>query len=142
MTSSSGCRRAETAEAEIPVAVVGGGVVGVAVARALAQGGVAALVLEAEDELARAASGTNFRHAPHGLRFGAWRAGDVLMRRSATARCLPRRRRRAGPALRRDPLPAQSARVSAVAAVAATARANGVEATLRDDGALELPGEG
>ena len=32
--------------------------------------------------------------------------------------------------------------VSAVAAVAATARANGVEATLRDDGALELPGEG
>jgi glycine/D-amino acid oxidase-like deaminating enzyme len=41
------------------VAVVGGGVVGAAVAYALARRGVAAMVLEAEDDLALGASGTN-----------------------------------------------------------------------------------
>ena len=41
------------------VAIVGGGVVGCAVAYALARRGVAATLLEAEGALALAASGTN-----------------------------------------------------------------------------------
>ena len=41
------------------VAIVGGGVVGVAVAYALARRGVGTVVLEAQDDLALAASGTN-----------------------------------------------------------------------------------
>jgi glycerol-3-phosphate dehydrogenase len=44
---------------DAPVAIVGGGVVGAAVAHALARRGVVAILLEAEDELALGASGTN-----------------------------------------------------------------------------------
>src|SRR4051794_17386723 len=44
---------------DAPVAVIGGGVVGTAVAYALARRAVAAVLLEAESELALAASGTN-----------------------------------------------------------------------------------
>ena len=44
---------------DFPVAVIGGGVVGAAVAHALARRGVAAVLLEADDELALGASGTN-----------------------------------------------------------------------------------
>src|SRR5215211_3540775 len=44
---------------DAPVAVIGGGVTGAAVAHALACRGVAAVVLEAEEELALGASGTN-----------------------------------------------------------------------------------
>ena len=44
---------------DAPVAVIGGGVVGTAVAYTLARRGVAAVLLEAEPELALAASGTN-----------------------------------------------------------------------------------
>jgi len=42
-----------------PVAIIGGGVVGSAVAYALARRGVATTLLEAEDDLALGASGTN-----------------------------------------------------------------------------------
>jgi glycerol-3-phosphate dehydrogenase len=44
---------------DAPVAVIGGGVVGAAVIYALARRGVRAVLLEAQDELALAASGTN-----------------------------------------------------------------------------------
>jgi glycerol-3-phosphate dehydrogenase len=42
-----------------PVAVIGGGVVGAAVAHALTRRGVEPILLEAEDQLGLAASGTN-----------------------------------------------------------------------------------
>jgi glycerol-3-phosphate dehydrogenase len=44
---------------DAPVAVIGGGVVGAAMIYALARRGVSAVLLEADDELALAASGTN-----------------------------------------------------------------------------------
>jgi glycerol-3-phosphate dehydrogenase len=50
-----------TADADAEVAVIGGGVVGCAVAHALAHRGVPALVLEAEPALALAASGAGAR---------------------------------------------------------------------------------
>jgi glycerol-3-phosphate dehydrogenase len=130
------------AEAAIPVAVIGGGVVGVAVAHALARRGVAALVLEAEDELARAASGTNSGILHTGFDSAPGALETMLIQRSASLRDaflassgVPVLR--CGATL----TPRDMQQACAVAAVAATALANGVEATLRDDGALELPGE-
>jgi glycerol-3-phosphate dehydrogenase len=127
---------------DAPVAIVGGGVVGAAVAHALARHGVAAVVLETEDELALGASGTNsgilhtaFDSAPGELeteliiRSTALRdrwldeAGIAVIRCGATVR--PRGEEEAG----------------TVAALAAMGRANGVEVSVREDGALEVPGE-
>jgi glycerol-3-phosphate dehydrogenase len=127
---------------DAPVAIVGGGVVGVAVAHALARRGVASVVLEAEEELALGASGTNsgilhtaFDSAPGELetelilRSAALRdrwldeAGIPVIRCGATVR------------------PRGDEEARTVATLAAMARANGVEVALRDDGALDVPTE-
>jgi glycerol-3-phosphate dehydrogenase len=133
---------AHAANADAPVAVVGGGVVGVAVAHALACRGVAAIVLEASDELALGASGTNsgilhmgFDSSPGELetrlivRAAALRDGVLAGLDVPVLRC--------GALVRpRDP-----GDVAKVAALAAMARANDVPVALGDDGVLEVPGE-
>jgi len=127
---------------DAPVAVIGGGVTGAAVAHALACRGVAAVVLEAEEELALGASGTNsgilhtaFDSIPGELetrlilRSSALREHWLADARLPVIRC--------GATLR----PHGEAEARTVASLAAQARANGVAVELRDDGALEVPGE-
>jgi glycerol-3-phosphate dehydrogenase len=133
---------ARAANADAPVAVVGGGVVGVAVAHALAGRGVGAIVLEARDELALAASGTNSGILHMGFDSPSGELETRLIVRAATLRDGVL----AGldvPVLRCGALvrPREPGDVAKVAALAANARANDVAATLRDDGALEVPGE-
>ena len=122
--------------------VVGGGVVGCAVLHALARRGVAGVLVEAEQELAMGASGANsgilhtgfdsepgaletrlilrsadLRRELHGeLGIEAWACGARLTPRDEAAR-------------------------SAVRELAERAHANGVEATLHEDGSLSVPGE-
>ncbi len=128
--------------ADTEVAVVGGGVVGCAVAHALARRGVAAVLLEAEPGLALGASGANsgilhtgFDSEPGALetelivRAGALRAELLDDLRVSVWRC--------GAMLS----PQGADERDAVRALAANARANGVRAALLDDGRLEVPGE-
>jgi glycerol-3-phosphate dehydrogenase len=133
---------AHAANADAPVAVVGGGVVGVAVAHALASRGVGAILLEAQDELALGASGTNsgilhtgFDSTPGELETRLILASAAL--REAVLARLGVPVLRCGALLR----PRDDGDGATVAALAAGARANGVAVALRDDGALEVPGE-
>jgi glycerol-3-phosphate dehydrogenase len=133
---------ARAANADAPVAVVGGGVVGVAVAFALAGRGVAAIVLEAQDELALGASGTNSGILHMGFDSSPAELETRLIVRAAALREAVL----AGlgvPVLRCGALvrPRDEGDVAKVAALAATARANDVTVALRDDGVLEVPGE-
>jgi glycerol-3-phosphate dehydrogenase len=133
---------ARAANADASVAVVGGGVVGVAVAYALAGRGVAAIVLEAQDELALGASGTNSGILHMGFDSSPGELETQLIVRAAALRQAVL----AGlgvPVLRCGALvrPRDEGDVAKVAALAAIARANEVTVTLRDDGALEVPGE-
>jgi glycerol-3-phosphate dehydrogenase len=129
------------ASAYAQVAVVGGGVVGCAVAHALARRGVEALVLEAQPGLALAASGTNSGI----LHTGFDQPGELetrLILRSAELREellaeLGVSVWRCGARL--EPL-GDEQRV-AVARLAENARVNGVEARLAPDGSLSVPGE-
>jgi glycerol-3-phosphate dehydrogenase len=127
---------------DAPVAVIGGGVVGSAVAYALARRGVAAVLLEAEDELALAASGTNsgilhgaFDSAPGALetrlilRSAAVREAVLAELDIPVLRC--------GAVVR----PRDKGDRTKIAALAQVARANGVAATVSRDGALEVPSE-
>jgi glycerol-3-phosphate dehydrogenase len=119
-----------------PVAVIGGGVVGAAVAYALARRGVSAMLLEADDELALAASGTNsgilhtgFDSTPGELETRLiLRAGQL---RDAVLDQLGVPVLRCGAMLRGGD----------GASLAVGARANGVEVTLDADGSLHVPGE-
>jgi len=116
------------------VAVIGGGVVGAAVAYALARRGVAAALLEAEDELALGASGTNSGILHTGFDSVPGELETRLILRSAQLRDAVL-----------DELEVPVLRCGAVlrpatAAHAANAHLNGVEATLHDD-VLEIPGE-
>lgn len=117
------------------VAVIGGGVVGAAVALELARRNVAVALLEAEPQLALAASGTNsgilhtgFDSIPGGLetrlilRSGELR-DDVLA------------------ALGVPVLRCGAVMADAPEAVDRKARINGVHVRWRDDGSLEIPGE-
>jgi glycerol-3-phosphate dehydrogenase len=129
-------------EADVSVAIIGGGVVGAAVAYALARRGVAAIVLEAEDDLALGASGTNSGILHTGFDSAAGELETELILRSAGLREAVLEQvgvpvLRCGAILR--PHGEEAAR--AITSLAAGARANGVEVTLRDDGALEVPGE-
>jgi glycerol-3-phosphate dehydrogenase len=127
---------------EVHVAVIGGGVVGVAIAYALARHGVGALVLEAEDELALGASGTNSGILHTGFDSTPGELETALILRSAALRDAVIDA--AGiPVLRCGATltPRSAAEASTVAAVATAARANGVRVSLGDDGALEVPGE-
>jgi glycerol-3-phosphate dehydrogenase len=133
---------ARAANADAPVAVVGGGVVGVAVAYALARRGVDAMVLEAQDELALGASGTNSGILHMGFDSSPGELETRLIVRAAALRD-PVLAGLGVPVVRCGALvrPRDEADVAAVAALAANARANDVTVALRDDGALEVPGE-
>jgi glycerol-3-phosphate dehydrogenase len=124
------------------VAIVGGGVVGCAVAHALARRGVAATLLEAEPALALAASGTNSGILHTGFDSTPGELETRLILRSAELRDAVLAELgvpvlRCG-ALLEPRAPGDEARIRTLAAGAAR---NGVEATLRDDGALVIPGE-
>ncbi len=116
-------------------AVVGGGVVGCAVALALARRGVAVELLEAEPELALAASGTNSGILHTGFDSTPGELETQLIRRSAL--------------LRDEVLDTLGVPVlrcgawmpGAPATYVEGAAANGVPVRLRDDGVLEVPGE-
>jgi glycerol-3-phosphate dehydrogenase len=117
------------------VAVVGGGVVGCAVALALARRGADTVLLEAAGALAVGASGTNagilhtaFDAPPGELETRLILRSTQLRDPVLAALAVPVRR--CG-ALVRD----------ADAALIARARENGVEFAAREDGSLEVPGE-
>jgi glycerol-3-phosphate dehydrogenase len=123
---------------DVPVAVVGGGVVGAAVTYALARQGVSALLLEAEGELALAASGTNSGILHTGFDSPPGELETRLILRSAQLRDavldeLGVPVLRCGAVLRGD--------AATIASLAAGARGNGVEVTIREDGSLHVPGE-
>jgi glycerol-3-phosphate dehydrogenase len=128
---------------QAPVAVIGGGVVGAAVTYALARRGVTAVLLEAEPELARAASGTNsgilhtgFDSTPGELETRLiLRSGEL---RDAVLDELGVPVQRCGAVLRPR---VASGDAATIASLAAGARENGVAVALRDDGSLRVPGE-
>lgn len=123
-------------------AVIGAGVAGCATALALARRGVRVALLEAEREPGLGASGTNSGILHTGFDSTPGELETDLILRSAALR---------PPVLDRLQVPvwtcgavmqpADASQRKAVAALAANARRNGVEAWLRDDGALEVPGE-
>jgi glycerol-3-phosphate dehydrogenase len=124
------------------VAIVGGGVVGVAVAYALARRGVGAVVLEAEDDLALAASGTNSGILHTGFDSTPGALETRLILRSAALRDAVLDEL-AVPVLRCGAVltPRGADDAQTIAALERGAHANRVEVHLRDDGALEVPGE-
>jgi glycerol-3-phosphate dehydrogenase len=124
------------------VAVVGAGVVGCACALALARRGVSPVLLEAEPEPGLAASGTNSGILHTGFDATPGELETELILRSATLRD-PVLEALGLPVMRCGALlaPLDDGHRQAVAALAANAERNGVEARLRDDGALEVPGE-
>jgi glycerol-3-phosphate dehydrogenase len=119
-----------------PVAVIGGGVVGAAVTYALARRGVSAVLLETQDGLALAASGTNS---------GILHTGFDSMPGELETRLILRAGELRDAVL--DELGVPVLRCGAVlrggdtASLAAAARANGVAVTVREDGSLHVPGE-
>src|SRR4051812_29493479 len=118
------------------VAVVGAGVVGSAVALALARRGVAVTLLEAQAEPGLAASGTNSGILHTGFDSPPGELETELILRSAALRD-PVLDTLGVPVLRCGAL----VRPRAVEALAANARLNGVETRTLEDGALEVPGE-
>jgi glycerol-3-phosphate dehydrogenase len=130
------------ASASDPVAVIGGGVVGCAVAHALARRGVPALLLEAEPGLALGASGANSGILHTGFDSEPGQLEAQLILRSAALRDellgeLGVNVWRCGARLQ----PSDERGRIAVARLADNARANQVEAQLGDDGSLTVPGE-
>jgi glycerol-3-phosphate dehydrogenase len=124
------------------VAVVGGGVVGCAVAHALARRGVEAVLLEAEPALALGASGANSGILHTGFDAMPGELETTLILRSAVLREellgeLGVEVWRCGARLAPD---GEDER-SAVRRLAERARANGVETQLHRDGSLTVPGE-
>jgi glycerol-3-phosphate dehydrogenase len=122
--------------------VIGGGVVGCAVALALARRGADTVLLEGEDELALWASGTNSGILHTGFDSGPGELETELILRAAQLRdpvleALGIPVIRCGATLR----PRDDAERAKVAALAANAAANGVEVALHPDGTLDVPGE-
>ena len=125
------------------VLVIGGGVVGTAIAFTLAHRGVDTVVVEAESDLGLAASGTNsgilhtgFDSAPGELET------DLILRsakiRPAIMEALEIPVLKCGAVL----TPKSQSDQATVYALASNAAANGVEVSIREsDGALEVPGE-
>jgi glycerol-3-phosphate dehydrogenase len=124
------------------VAVVGAGVVGCATALALSRSGASVLLLEAESEPGLAASGTNSGILHIGFDSAPGKLETDLILRSAALR-EPVLDVLGVPVLRCGAvvLPRVEYDRTRVAALAANAELNGVEARLRADGALEVPGE-
>jgi glycerol-3-phosphate dehydrogenase len=131
-----------TSSHDAPVAVIGGGVLGTAVAHALARRGVHAMVLEAENELALGASGTNSGILHTGFDSTPGELETLLILRSAELR--PQALKELGvPVLACGGLmePGSDADRETVRKIAEAAGANGVEVRMRDGGGLEVPGE-
>src|SRR4051812_25698709 len=133
---------ADGSSTDAQVAVIGGGVVGAAVLHALARRGVPCLLLEAEDDLALGASGTNSGILHNGFDSIPPELETELLLRAAQLR-EPLLKRLSVPVIRCGALltPRSGDDKTAVARLAANAAENGVAVTLRDDGALEVPGE-
>jgi glycerol-3-phosphate dehydrogenase len=124
------------------VAIIGGGVVGAAVAHALARRGIDVTLFEAQEDLALGASGSNSGILHTGFDSVPGELETRLILRSAALR--DRVLTGSGvPVLRCGALvrPRSPEQARALAALAGRARVNGVEARLRDDGVLEVPGE-
>jgi glycerol-3-phosphate dehydrogenase len=124
------------------VAVIGGGVVGCAVAHALARRGVEAVLLEAERGLALGASGANSGILHTGFDSQPGELETRLILRSAVLReelldDLDVPVWRCGARL----APSGAEELAAVELLAENAIANGVEAHLGEDGSLTVPGE-
>jgi glycerol-3-phosphate dehydrogenase len=124
------------------VAVIGGGVIGCAVAHALARRGVDVVLLEAEAELARGASGANSGILHTGFDSELGHLETRLILRSATLRAqlhdeLGVEVHTCGARL----TPRGEEEQAAVASLAANARANGVATRLEADGTLIVPEE-
>jgi len=124
------------------VAIIGGGVVGCAVAFELARRGVSALLLEAEPGLGLAASGTNsgILHTGFDSYPGELETRLILRShqlRDALADTLRVPALHCGARLR----PADAAQRATVAEIAGRAGTNGVAVRLQVDGTLEVPGE-
>jgi len=127
---------------DVEVAVIGAGVVGCAVALALTRKRVSVVLLEAEAAPALGASGTNsgilhqgFDSDPGELETALIHSSGIDREPLLTALGIPVVR--CGALMR----PLDGSQRDAVAAVAASARRNGVSVIERDDGALEIPGE-
>jgi glycerol-3-phosphate dehydrogenase len=124
------------------VAVVGAGVVGSAVALALARRGAAVALLEREPAPGLAASGTNSGILHTGFDSPPGELETEMILRSSRPRD-PVLETLGIPALRCGALmaPEEEGERERIAALAANASRNGVAAKLRADGALEIPGE-
>src|SRR5262245_27745633 len=123
-------------------AIIGGGVVGCAVALALARRGAGTVLFEAEDELALWASGTNSGILHTGFDSTPGELETELILRAAQVRdpvleALGIRVLRCGATLR----PRDDTERAKTAALAANAAANGVDVELQPDGTLDVPGE-
>jgi glycerol-3-phosphate dehydrogenase len=123
-------------------AVIGGGVVGCAVVLALARRGADVVLLEAEDDLARGASGTNSGILHTGFDSGPGELETQLILRSAALRdevldALGVPVIRCGATLR----PRDERERTKVAALAENAATNGVRVERGEGDALEVPGE-
>ena len=128
--------------ADAPVAVIGGGVVGAAVAYTLARHGVASVLLEAEAEFGLAASGTNSGIVHTGFDSTPGELETQLILHAAQLRGhvfdeLGVPIRRCGARLR----PNSSDDSATVREIAANAATNGVETEVAGDGTLHVPGE-
>jgi glycerol-3-phosphate dehydrogenase len=126
----------------VEIAVIGAGVVGCAVALAVARRGAAVALLEAEGELGLGASGTNsgilhtgFDSTPGELETELILASGAVRDRVLNALGIPVMR--CGALMR----PGDESQRDAVKAVAAGARRNRVTVLERGDGTLEVPGE-
>ena len=124
------------------VAIIGGGVVGCAVAHALARRGVSSVVLEAEAGLALAASGTNSGILHTGFDSPPGELETMLILRSAELREelaaeLGVEVWRCGARL----TPHGADERASVARLEANARANGVAVEIARDGSLAVSGE-
>jgi glycerol-3-phosphate dehydrogenase len=124
------------------IAVIGAGVVGSAVALALARRGAEVTLLEAEAEPGLAASGTNSGVVHTGFDSVPGELETELILRTAALRDAVLEALRV-PVLRCGALmrPADEAQRQATAELAANAARNGVDVNLDDDGVLEVPGE-
>src|SRR5690606_5987088 len=141
--SRSGDQLVTQSHRQSTVLVIGGGVVGTAIAFTLAHRGVDTVVVEAESDLGLAASGTNsgilhtgFDSAPGELET------DLILRsakiRPAIMEALEIPVLKCGAVL----TPKSQFDQATVDALASNAAANGVEVSIREsDGALEVPGE-
>jgi glycerol-3-phosphate dehydrogenase len=128
--------------ADAPVAVIGGGVVGAAVAYTLARRGVGALLLESEDDLALCASGTNSGILHTGFDSNMGELETRLILRSGQLR--PHVLRELGlPVIRCGAVlrPVGAGQRKTVAALAEGAQRNGIEVVVSGDGSLAVPGE-